>query len=421
MTNSPPANVKSEGEKKKENRGREVCKVLASGIDTLVLALDVTWKDRGWLDRLARCKELAKAQEGSCADMLAMGEDKGGWLYDVQAHGSKGYEWLVTSNVMDLTIGNWMEPQSRPGVLVRLRSETLWARGAKASVELVGRVLTSAGAEIVRTKVSRADVCTDLLVPAAMWGPKLGDYRVTRADSYDPHFREERFTGMSIGQRGHISARIYDKAYEIAKKSKKFWMFDVWGLKEQELTEDKRMVRVEFELHRERLKSLGIDGVEDLWRFEGNLWAYCSQEWLRFESRPGLHHTQRKVLPWWAVVQEGYAGAQDAEPLVAGEAAKIDKKQLTRQLWGLATSLAAAGPLGDSAVNGEVVTAGDIMGVVRRAVQAMNLAPVQVVSDLRGKLAKYHRKYEKLKESLDRRAAICYESARRDTCSGDSE
>ena len=38
----------------------------------------------------------------------------------------------------------------------------------------------------------------------------------------------EQFTGWSIGLGGPISARLYDKTVEIATRSKKFYLHELW-------------------------------------------------------------------------------------------------------------------------------------------------------------------------------------------------
>src|SRR5690606_16321245 len=146
-----------------------------------------------------------------------------------------------------------------------------------------------------------------------------------------PHLRHEQLTGISVG-RGQISARLYNKPLEIQTKSHKFWMFDVWGV--QHVPDDLRIIRVEVQLRREKLKALGINLLADLWAKEAGLWAYCTQRWLKLQTG-GPHHTQRRTVPWWSVVEAGYAGAQGAEPLVIEKAVRATRERLMKQILGL--------------------------------------------------------------------------------------
>jgi len=51
--------------------------------------------------------------------------------------------------------------------------------------------------------------------------------------------------------------------------------------------------------------------------------------------------TQRKPLPWWISVQNGFNGVQDAHPLIRGIAFRKDRDQLFAQSQGLLSSLVA--------------------------------------------------------------------------------
>ena len=90
--------------------------------------------------------------------------------------------------------------------------------------------------------------------------------------------------GISIGK-GNISARLYDKPLEIKQQSKKYWMYDVWGINKNDLDDNHKIIRVEFQLRRELIKDLGANYFEDLLKGYGKIWAYCTQKWLKFQDR----------------------------------------------------------------------------------------------------------------------------------------
>jgi hypothetical protein len=311
---------------------------LASGIDTLYLAIDVKWSSPDFFHYLHSIKAKAEETETAIPGLLA------DWPFLIQPYGRRGYQWLLEGQEFSWRIGNWFEPQSRPSVMVEIRSETLWHLGPRKAVDrvlsLLAYVSNSNLAEptIKAVKVSRVDLCLDLLLPVSSWSLDLLPLIVCRAQNIRPHLKGDTLTGIGIGA-GQLSARLYDKALEILVKSAKGWMFDIWGLKE--VPEGQKVIRVEFQLLREVLKELAINGPDDLFRLESNAWAYCSQQWLKFQDRPGLHHTQRNNLPWWDVVQNGYRGTQAAHPLVRCKAIRDNQTQLIRQAYGLLTSLTA--------------------------------------------------------------------------------
>ena len=79
-------------------------------------------------------------------------------------------------------------------------------------------------------------------------------------------------------------------------------MFDIWGI--EQIPPGMKIIRIEFQLRREAIKSLLIDQVIDLFEFE-QVRVYLT-DWLKFQDRPGEHHTQRTTLEWWKKVQNGY-------------------------------------------------------------------------------------------------------------------
>src|SRR5262249_41226099 len=158
------------------------------------------------------------------------------------------------------------------------------------------------------------------------------------ADAFAAHKRGRILTGMAIG-RGVIRARAYDKPYEIETQSKKYWMFDIWDVKK--VPEDGRIIRIEYQLRRQALRELGIDTVWNLVNYPRNLWAYCTEKWLKFQENAKVHHTQQKPMPWWKTVQDSFLGGQRACPLIRAKIINITKVQIAQQMFGQLTSLMA--------------------------------------------------------------------------------
>jgi hypothetical protein len=188
-------------------------------------------------------------------------------------------------------------------------------------------------------KPSRVDLCLDLMVPEGFWSSEIMNYAVNRAKETGTYHHYKDLEGFQLGK-GVILARLYDKVMEIRDKSKKDWMFPVWKI--DQVPEGRKIIRIEFQLRREVIKSLGLNVVQDLFAYGPRVWAYCTQDWLKFQDRPGLHHTQRTTLPWWEVVQKGFLGVQDAEPLVREKACAGEIEQHRDQTYGSLTSYIAA-------------------------------------------------------------------------------
>lgn len=329
-TISPPAKVKIED---------SPAQVLASGIDSLNLAIDVHWLSTELFSYLSILKETAKNTRKDTLGFFVLENDKDQWPFQVKPHGKNGYEWMLTNKEFTLVIGSWKRPQSKPSVLAEIRSETLWHLGAENAVEKIIEILLSQGGTRITIKPSRVDLCADVLLLEKFWNIDLIELATTRSTYMAPHFTHKKMTGLSIG-RGKLCARLYDKPLEIRQQSKKFWMYDIWGI--EEVPKDRKIIRVEFQLRRGSLTELAVNDIDDLFSHHNNLWGYCSQNWLKFQTNPGKHHTQRKTLDWWQIVQNGFLGVQSPTPLIRSKVLHYDIDQNTTQALGHIRSLIAA-------------------------------------------------------------------------------
>ncbi len=330
MTISPPAKVKSSV--------LAGVKVLTSGVDSLNLALDVKWDDAFLFEILEVAKGIAlKSFEAVPLTIRIPNRDEE-LLFNLAPHGTKGYKWLFSNNEFAFRMNDSLKPKSRPNVMVEIRSETLWRRGIREALDIITEALKVWGANILRIKTSRIDLCLDMLIPAHIWTESLFDNMVARARNVAKYTKNDALTGIQIGK-GKLSGRLYDKALEIETSSHKTWMYNVWGIKE--VKEDERAIRIEFQLLRETVKELGFDTIEETIQNLDAIWAYCSQDWLKFQTNPGKHHTQRKTLLWWSQVQNSFLGVQKPNSAIRSKAVRTTQLQLASQIVGLTTSLAA--------------------------------------------------------------------------------
>jgi hypothetical protein len=336
MTISPPDNV-GHGSR---TRADPSAVILASGIDSLDLAIDLRWHTADAFKLFAAKKLGAKASANDEPTLVAVDGGKVLLNLVMRPHGVNGYEWMLVGKEFTLCIGKWMEPQQRPSSMVSFRSEALWTYGPTDMVVLVEKMLANMGATVLHNKVSRIDLCTDILVPEAEWHDRLSNHFVSRAKRTAAHSSGRNLSGHQIG-RGAISARIYDKAREIVEKSAKFWMFDIWGL--PSVPEGDATLRAEFQLRRAALKQLGVDKWIEIEPLLGGLWEYCTEKWLRLVDDPALHHTQQQTLPWWRQVQRAIPKPQAGQPLVRKQAVNTDRRRLSAMSLGPLSSIVALG------------------------------------------------------------------------------
>ncbi|PLY16769.1 MAG: hypothetical protein C0631_02695 [Sedimenticola sp.] len=328
-TISPPAKVKL---------GKTETRPLASGIDSLNLAIDVHWSNTDFFTHLRTAKDQAKKLRADFSIEIPIDGDAEPCPFAVKPHGHDGYEWMLTNREMTLSVGNWQVPQSRPSLFVESRSEALWHLGAEKAIEKIKNLILANGGTKVEIKPSRVDLCVDALLPDPIWTPDLKVYASTRATNIGAYDTHRKLNGIAIGQ-GALLARLYDKPLEIRQKSKKFWMYDIWDIKD--VPEGMKIIRIEFQLRREKIKELGINDISELLMHIDNIWGYCTQKWLRFEDNPGKHHTQRKTFDWWVAIQNGFLGIQQPEPLIRSKALNFDLDQNIAQALGHTCSIIA--------------------------------------------------------------------------------
>ena len=292
--------------------------------------------------------------------------------------------------------------------MIEISSVALWMQGVAESVDRILFLLKHAGGWATSVKVSRIDLCLDLLVQKTLWSAELAKNIVCRARAKTNHESGRTFSGFEFG-RGKISCRMYDKPLEIAEKSKKTWFYDIWNIIQDEMPEELRVIRTEFQLRREALKELGLNTVWDFINHPRNLWAYCVQEWLKFTDDPLRDPREQSLLPFWKTVQDGFMGSQGAHPLIRAKAVNIKKKQLAQQLIGQLTSLIVV----ESQKFGPDVDIDDQLPLLARCAALTGMDSAALTERVRRKQGKYLRAVEKYDDAEIQRKRLGFPTAHR--------
>jgi len=365
---------------------------VASGVDGLTIAVDFHWRDASIFKVLDALKAEAAEKECPMPALLKSADGMREMAYEVKPFGKEGYQWVLTSPEYAIKLGNWTAPRSRPSAMIDFRSETLWMHGLVESIDRILTLLQSVGAHASNVRASRIDVCVDLMIQAGLWDRMLEDHAVTRARNKCARHNGRDFTGFEFGG-NEFRCRIYDKDLEIRQKSKKVWMYDIWNI--DELPEQLRVIRVEFQLRREILRELGIDTIWSFVNHPRNLWAYCTHCWLKFTDDPQTETRFQVTLPFWETVQEGFMGGQCGNPLIRAKAVNVSRKQLAQQLMGQFTSLIAIGTENMA----PCVRLEDHLAVVSDSAQMLGMDDYELSQRVRMKKGKYLKAIEKFDEA----------------------
>lgn len=357
--------------------------------------MNIAWDSDCFFNYLDELKEKAKQNSIDYQGQLKHFNLNEIFPFTIKSHGTKGFSWILTGHDFTYKIANSNEPSSRPNAMIEIRSEALWRLGAENILNISLKIIEANGGNIVEAKPSRVDLCLDFLMPNKKWSHNLLKYTVTRATDCAPYYRNKNLTGIRIGK-GDISARLYDKPLEIEQQSKKYWMYDIWGI--QEIPEKKKIIRIEFQLRRGVLQNLKINSIHDLFQNINGIWAYCTKNWLKFQDRPGLHHTQRSTFKWYEEIQNGFRGVQGASPLVRDKAVSMDKKKLIQQVNGLIQSLHAIEQEENNVDRNEPVKIEDCLNSYVNELKRNSPNPSEVKDRITKKRAKYHREEPMIKE-----------------------
>lgn len=392
MTNSPPSNVR-----KDEN---DLSRVLCCGYDRLDLGLYVNWSDTAIFDKLAELKQAAKGEDHEFATVLTLGDESGCVIGRVLPNGSRGYEWIYASGEFAFLIARQSKApdiMQRSNLRVNIFSEPLWTHGDQACLDRVVRIIQSQGGEVVAIKPSRVDMTADLLLPSRVLSPRMRRQYVTRATSYNPHYKRHKMTGISVGK-GKLLARLYNKVREIIDKGgSKGWFYEVWGL--DEIPDGYIVLRNEFQLRREALKELGVESWEDLQEKAVEHWGYMTQHWLRMAEDNRKHTRRQKLLPWWEMLQGAFTGGQLPVPSIRKKAMRCDRQRLAKQAIGALASMQAID------LDGRLVPKGDELDMrsnlhrmIDQAITYANMSDKDYTERVKRKQAKYTRSAENFQQ-----------------------
>jgi len=202
-------------------------------------------------------------------------------------------------------------------------------------------------------QLSRADMAMDILLPASSADGLFRvlvvspDIVVTRGRDRGVYARGSRFTGWYVG-RGDIRLRCYDKAFEAASHRDLSDWLGRWSL--DGVPDGFRVVRLEWQLRRDFLRSRGVATLDDLLSGASNILRYLMGEWFRLAAPPSGKFHKRATLGCWQLLLDLFAdgvfsGADGG--LKVRRVPRIDPGMMLSQAMGCLKHIAALAALED--------------------------------------------------------------------------
>lgn len=328
------------------------------GEDTVRIGLLVDWGD----DWQALQYRLDQAKTAAQAENRAVLLLSGGYRYLVEpvgvslASGAGPFmRWLIRDGGMAISIAKTAAPKGAlPNVWVDLGSLALIEWGGFQDDGLwsdIRQRIRALGGTIQRAILSRVDPCLDLVGVAVSTFTQLfrdRDYisRARKGREFEASvYRDGRHdTGFTLGASG-IRIRVYDKIAECKKDPLKFAALQTfrWCDADGKPRLPEAATRVEFQVRREELKTLGVDTVDDWFEKRASVVRYLCEKWVRFTLPHDERHTNRAVVhPLWNRVLESFVNwaAGEAVEIERSFVKNIDPKPLLEQAIGCLTTAA---------------------------------------------------------------------------------
>jgi len=268
--------------------------ILRFGIDSLYLSYQGELSEDGE-NKLSDLKELAQSDNHKEQDkaQLAIGDH----LFEVLDKGQKPFAFVLVDNWFRIAFSR-RSSKSMPLAYIQVSSELLTFTPIGEITRDLEFVINSLACDVSTAKVSRADLFVDFTTQQNLDDIDITHW-VTRTTLFDKHYIRPHFSGWSIGYKGDISARLYDKTLEI-KKSGKDYLIPIWS--EAGWNGEQNIWRLEFQFKREILDVLQSVSLENLLVNQGPLWRFACLDWLRL-SRPNEKDSNASrwpLHPLWA-------------------------------------------------------------------------------------------------------------------------
>ncbi len=245
---------------------------LRRGVDTLQLSYRGELTEE-WRIRLDELKHLAQSDNRS--EKTYAQADIAGRAFSVLPKGGYRFDYVLIDPWFRISLTDGKS--SMPLAFVQIKSEPLTMLGAEHVETQLLAVLSKMAVLDGAPNISRIDLCVDFSTRFDMETLDRDDW-VTRAQSIWQHVEKNNFTGWSIGIKGNVSCRLYDKTAEIRVSNKDFFE-PVW--RDCGWNADTPVWRLEFQVKREVLRQLGISTFADIEKVCSGLWPYLSVDWLR--------------------------------------------------------------------------------------------------------------------------------------------
>lgn len=200
--------------------------------------------------------------------------------FEMKPKGVRRFSYVLKDNWFSIQISNSSDDsQSRfkmPLAYIQISSELLTFTPLDEIMSHLTEIVSRIGKITEPPIISRLDLCMDFVPMFDVENIQINQWR-TRATNIDHYHVHKRPTGWGIGK-GAFMGRLYNKSTEILK-SKKDYLKPIW--QSQGWDGKANVWRMEFQVRRDFLKTMGINQPEDIPELSPMLWKYATTKWLK--------------------------------------------------------------------------------------------------------------------------------------------
>lgn len=311
------------------------------GVDSLYVSYPGVIAEE-WDRKLSELKNLAQSEEESQQSLaqVVIGQH----VFEVKDKGKGRFSYVLVDNSFYLQASNGRS-KALPIAYVQISSEYLSHVGVEQAEKSLQFIVNTLGLIKEPANISRVDLFIDFAADLAMDSFDPLQSWITRSQSIDLHYRHNQFSGWSFGMGGEIAARLYNKTLEVEKKSKKFYLYELW--KSAGWDGESTVWRMEFEAKREVLKQLGIYKLNNLLDLQTSLWLYLTEDWLRLAvpSHSDTNQSRWPNHPLWNDITKAFNNETEQAKLsrFSYVRAPEDERLFIHGLGGLTSFMAREG------------------------------------------------------------------------------
>lgn len=312
-----------------------------ANIDTIYILVDIENYENmsnKLLNHLYEEKEIAKARLTDNSTYVHM-ININNMVFQIKPSGAPGYLYILQNNGFEVKIAQARSKlDAFYPIQIRISSEYLWTYGLNTCWSIIYNWVSETFGNIIDDKIYRIDLCCHISDVDF-----ITDYDI----SYKGHYKKTQIfnTGRTVnclkfGSRNskNIYCRIYNKTLEIREKKHKTWFNDIWTSSNLNID---NVWNVEFEIKSEFLRKFNINSMNDIYNHLGDLWEYCTKEFVVKIDRINNKVERCPINHDWLEIQNAYSNFISSGLIERNKQVQLDAKVLIPSITGFITSYSA--------------------------------------------------------------------------------